>query len=338
MAQKHHHPYGFGLADHTGIPTVLVSVTKRVQAGETTMTRRIAGVLAPVVTPFHTDYRPNAELFIRHCQWLINNGVGLAVFGTNSEATSLTVEERMELLEALVAAGIDPERMMPGTGCCAFTDTVRLTAHAVQLGCAGVLMLPPFYYKNVTDEGLYRAYAEVIERVGDERLRVYLYHFPQMSQTPISQTLIERLLKAYPKQVAGTKDSSGDWSNTQATLDNFAGEGFDVFPGSETFLLRGLRHGGKGCISATANVNPAAMHALYADWESADADTRQAGLDAVRTLFQGYPMIAAMKCAIAHGRGEPGWRTVRPPLVELEASQASALLANLAAAGFTLDS
>ena len=147
----------------------------------------------------------------------------------------------MELLEKLVEAGVDPSRMMPGTGCCALTDSVRLTAHAVKLGCAGALMLPPFYYKGVSDEGLFRNYAEIVERVGDARLQIYLYHIPQVSQVPISLKLIERLLKAYPKNIAGTKDSSGDWNNTKATLDAFAKDGFDVFPGSETFLLAGLR-------------------------------------------------------------------------------------------------
>ena len=183
------------------------------------MTQRITGVLSPVVTPFKADYSPDTERFVRQCKWLVANNVGLAVFGTNSEANSLAAGERMDLLEKLVAAGVDPARMMPGTGCCALTDSVRLTAHAVKLGCAGALMLPPFYYKGVSDEGLYRNYAEIVERVGDARLQIYLYHIPQVSQVPISLKLIERLLKAYPKNIAGTKDSSGDWSNTKATLD-----------------------------------------------------------------------------------------------------------------------
>ena len=300
------------------------------------MTQRITGVLSPVVTPFKADYSPDTERFVRQCKWLVANNVGLAVFGTNSEANSLAAGERMELLEKLVEAGVDPARMMPGTGCCALTDSVRLTAHAVKLGCAGTLMLPPFYYKGVSDEGLYRNYAEIVERVGDARLQIYLYHIPQVSQVPISLNLIERLLKAYPKNIAGTKDSSGDWNNTKATLDNFAKDGFDVFPGSETFLLAGMRNGGKGCISATANVNPVAIHNLYANWRSADADKLQAGLDQVRGVFQKYPMIPAMKRAIAHWSGHPGWATVRPPLVEVNAEQATALIAELKQAGFSM--
>ena len=300
------------------------------------MAQRITGVLSPVVTPFKADLSPDTERFVRQCRWLVANNVGLAVFGTNSEANSLAVGERMELLEKLVEAGVAPARMMPGTGCCALTDSVRLTAHAVKLGCAGALMLPPFYYKGVSDEGLYRNYAEIVERVGDARLQIYLYHIPQVSQVPISLKLIERLLKAYPRNIAGTKDSSGDWNNTKATLDAFAKDGFDVFPGSETFLLAGLRNGGKGCISATANVNPAAIHKLYAEWKSADADKQQQDLDRIRSIFQKYPMIPAMKRAIARWSGHAAWATVRPPLVELGEEQAVALIAELEQCGFSM--
>jgi 4-hydroxy-tetrahydrodipicolinate synthase len=300
------------------------------------MTPRASGVLAPVVTPFRPDLSPDAGRFARHCRWLLDSGVGLAVFGTNSEANSLGVDERIDLLEALVAAGVDPGRMMPGTGTCALADTVKLTAHAVKAGCAGVLMLPPFYYKGVTDEGLFRSYAEVIERVGDARLRVYLYHIPPVSQVPLSLALIGRLLKAYPQAIAGVKDSSGDWNNTKAMIDAFAAQGFDVFAGSETFLLANLRHGGKGCISATANVNPVAIHALYAHWRDADADARQQRLDAVRATFQKRPMIAAMKAAIAHWSGDAAWKTVRPPLVDLADSESAALVGELQAIGFAM--
>ncbi len=217
---------------------------------------RICGVLSPVVTPFDSELRPDRERFVRHCRWLIDQGVGLAVFGTNSEANSMSVAEKIALLDALIDAGLPPARMMPGTGCCAFTDSVELTRHALRRRCAGVLMLPPFYYKGVPDNGLFRSYAEIIERVGESDLRIYLYHIPPVSQVPISLALIERLLQAYPGTIAGIKDSSGDWSNTQAMLERFQPREFDVFAGSETFLLATLRGGGAGCITATGNVNP----------------------------------------------------------------------------------
>ena len=139
------------------------------------MSERIRGVLAPVVTPFKADFSPDRDRFIRHCQWLVSQNCGLAPFGTTSEANSMSADERMSLLDALVAAGVDPLRMMPGSGCCSITETVALTSHAVKHGCAGVLMLPPFYYKDVGEEGLYRYFSEVVQRIGDARLRIYLY-------------------------------------------------------------------------------------------------------------------------------------------------------------------
>jgi 4-hydroxy-tetrahydrodipicolinate synthase len=297
---------------------------------------RIRGVLAPVVTPFGADGAPDAERLVRHCQWLVGQNVGLAVFGTNSEANSMSLDERLDLLERLVAAGVPPARMMPGTGCCAVADTARLTARAVRLGCAGVLMLPPFYYKGVSDEGLYRSYASVIEKVGDARLRIYLYHIPPVAQVGISLALIERLLNAYPGTVAGIKDSSGDWSNTKAMLDQFGGRGFDVFVGSESFLLANMRSGGVGCISATANVNPGPIDRLFREWQSPVAEQLQKELDATRAIFQKHPMIAALKCAIARWSNDPAWARVRPPLVELDAAAADMLVAVLKATGFDM--
>src|SRR5438876_6400954 len=220
------------------------------------MSERIWGVLAPVVTPLKADLAPDRERFIRHCQWLLSQNCRLAPFGTTSEANSMSTEERISLLEALLAAGIDPSRMMPGTGCCSIAETVELTAHAVKHGCAGVLMLPPFYYKDVSEEGLYRYFSEVVQRVGDALLRIYLYHIPPVAIVGITPKLVERLLKAYPTAIAGMKDSSGDWNNTKTFLDAFAETAsaariFDVFVGSETFLLANMRNGGAGTISAT---------------------------------------------------------------------------------------
>ncbi len=302
--------------------------------------QRIRGVLAPVVTPFKADLSPDRQRFIRHCQWLLSQNCGLAVFGTNSEANSMSAEERSTLLDALVAAGIDPSRIMPGTGCCSITKTVELTAHAVKHGCAGVLMLPPFYYKDVSEEGLYRYFSEVVQRVRDTRLKIYLYHIPPVAIVGITAKLVERLLKSYPNAIAGMKDSSGDWKNTKTFLDAFARNGFDVFVGSESFLLANMRNGGVGTITATANVNPAAIHKLYREWNTADdADQQQAKLNVVRQVFSSrkFPsMIAALKQAIAIYANDPEWTRVRPPLVELTIEQAKLLAADLKAIGFTM--
>ena len=265
------------------------------------------------------------------------------MFGTNSEANSMAAEERSTLLDAVVAAGIDPSRMMPGTGCCSIAETVELTTHAVRHGCAGVLMLPPFYYKDLSEEGLYRYFSEVVQRVGDTRLKIYLYHIPPVAIVGITPKLVERLLKAYPNAIAGMKDSSGDWNNTKTFLDAFAENGFDVFVGSESFLLANMRNGGVGTISATANVNPAAIHKLYRQWNTAgdadNADQQQSKLNAVREVFSSrkFPStIAALKQAIAIYRNDPEWSRVRPPLVELTKEQAKLLAAELKAIGFAM--
>jgi len=299
--------------------------------------RRIEGVLAPVVTPFRPDFAPDPERFVRHCRWLMKGGcAGLAVFGTNSEANSMSVEEKLELLEALVKNGIPAAALMPGTGHCALSDSVTMTREAVRMGCGGVLMLPPFYYKGVSDEGLFRNFSEVIERVGDERLRLYLYHIPPVSNVPITLALIERLLTRYPGIAAGVKDSSGDWLNTRAMLDRFKDRGFDVFAGSEVFLLDNMRGGGKGCITATGNVNPGAIDRVFRNWRGADADKLQAGITATRKIVQKVPMIPALKAIVAHFGNDPQWRTVRPPLVELSADEERSLITDLKAAGFAM--
>src|SRR6476646_477680 len=305
--------------------------------------QRIRGVLAPVVTPFKADLSPDRERFIRHCQWLLSQNCGLAPFGTTSEANSMSTSERISLLDALIAGGIDPSCMMPGTGCCSITETVDLTAHAIRHGCAGVLMLPPFYYKSVSEEGLYRYFSEVVQRLGDARLRIYLYHIPPVAIVGVSVKLFERLLKAYPTAIAGMKDSSGDWNKTKTFLDAFAVRAgraissFDVFVGSESFLLANMRNGGVGTISATANVNPAAIHKLYKQWNTAaDADQQQAKLNVVREVFSSskfLSMIAALKQAIAIHENDPEWARVRPPLVELTLEQGELRAADLKAIG-----
>src|SRR2546423_9069518 len=209
---------------------------------------RIRGVLAPVVTPFRADGSPDKERFIAHCQWLLAQNCGLAVFGTTSEANSLAFEERSTLLDGLVATGVDMSRLIVGTGCCSLTETVKLTSQAVRHGCAGVLMLPPFYYKGVSEDGLYRYFSVIVQRVGDERLKIYLYHIPPVAVVGITADLVERLPDSYPNTIAGMKDSSGDWNNTKIFLDTFAKTGFDVFVGSESFLLANMRNGGAGTI------------------------------------------------------------------------------------------
>jgi 4-hydroxy-tetrahydrodipicolinate synthase len=303
---------------------------------------RIKGVLSPVVTPFKRDLSPDTARFIAHCKWLLSQDCGLAVFGTNSEANSMSADERMALLDAAIAGGVPTTRMMPGTGACSINEAAKVSAHATKQGVAGVLMLPPFYYKTVSEEGLYLYFSEVVQRVGDTRLKIYLYHIPPIAVVGITTRLVERLLKAYPNAIAGMKDSSGDWNNTKTFLDAFAESarpartGFEVFVGSESFLLANMRNGGAGTISATANVNTAAIHELYTEASAVSADVdlepQQARLNVVRNVFSSrkFPsMIAALKQAIAIYANDAEWARVRPPLVELTTAQAKLLAAEL---------
>jgi 4-hydroxy-tetrahydrodipicolinate synthase len=299
--------------------------------------RRFSGVIAPVLTPFGDDNNPDSRRFVDHAHWLMQEGcTGLAPFGTTSEANSLGLDERMELLEELVDDGIDPARLMPGTGTCSLADTIMLTRHAMDLGCGGVLMLPPFYYKGPSEDGLFRFFAEAIGAVDSDKLRVYLYHIPPVAQVGFSLGLIGRLVKEFPNVVAGLKDSSGDWSNTAAILAAYPQ--LEIFPGSEVFLLDGLKAGGAGCISATCNVSAGAIRNVYDNWQTPDAERLQAGITALRKAIQAYPMIPALKALIAHYRGDPGWAKVRAPFTELPAAEADKAIRTLADAhGFKLD-
>jgi 4-hydroxy-tetrahydrodipicolinate synthase len=289
---------------------------------------RLSGVFSPVVTPFKADLTPDPERYVAHCRWLLRSGCdGLAVFGTNSEANSLTLAERMELLEALAEGGVEVGRLMPGTGCCSIMDSVTLTRHAVSLGCGGVLMLPPFYYKGVSDEGIYRSIAEVAERCADDRLRIYLYHIPPVAQVGFSHEVVGRLLKDCPGIVVGMKDSCGDWAHTRSMIESFPG--FDVFSGNELNLVDNLNCGGVGCITATANVRPGPIGELYARWQEPDAADRQEAINATRVTISKFPVIPALKALIGHYSGEPGWRRMRPPLVALTDEQVIALVESL---------
>ncbi|MEZ4664959.1 MAG: dihydrodipicolinate synthase family protein [Caldilineaceae bacterium] len=288
----------------------------------------LRGVFAPTLTPVHADLSPDAERFVAHSQWLLEDGChGLCPFGTTSEANSFSVGERIDLLDRLIDADVSPSVLMPGTGCAALTDSVALTQHAVQAGCAGVLLLPPFYYKGVPDEGIFRAIAEVIERVGDGRLRVYLYHIPPVAQVGFNLKLIERLITAYPQTVVGIKDSSGDWNNLKSILTTFPG--FGTFSGSERFVLETLRLGGAGAINAVANVIAGRLRKLYDNWQSDEAAALQEDVLVIAKARGEYAPIPVLKQIKARMTADPAWLTLRPPLVQLSDAEAGPLLEKL---------
>jgi 4-hydroxy-tetrahydrodipicolinate synthase len=293
------------------------------------------GVLVPVLTPFTASGEPDADRFAAFCRWLLDQGAnGLAIFGTTSEANSMSPAERMGLLDRLIEAGIPGDKLMPGTGACAVSDAAQLVRHALGHGCGGVLMLPPFYYKPVDDDGIFAFISNVVDRAGSSALRAYLYHIPPVAVVGYSLDLVGRLIAAYPQTIVGLKDSSGDWSNTAALLDRYPG--FAVFPGSEVFLLDALRRGGAGCITATGNINVRGIARLYANWRGSRADALQAEVTTVRKTMQAYPMVPALKRVVAHFHNDPAWAAVRPPLVPLDAARSSALIADLAKIGFSL--
>jgi 4-hydroxy-tetrahydrodipicolinate synthase len=230
----------------------------------------------------------------------------------------MSVAERIEALDALIDAGIAPSRLIPGTGCAALTDTIALTRHAVERGVQGTLTLPPFYYKPISDDGHFAAYAHVIEAVGSDRLRLYLYHIPQMSGVPITLSVIERLLKAYPHSIAGLKDSSGDWNNTAAVIAAFPQ--LATYSASEALLARNVAAGGAGCISASANVNVRGIMALIRGLGTAEEAALLEQVGTIRKILEGIPLIPGIKAAIAKRLNDPAYAIVRPPFVPLPAS------------------
>ena len=270
----------------------------------------------PAITPFAADLSVDHARLVAHGKALIAAGAhGLAPFGTTSEANSLSVAERMAALEALVEGGIAPGVLIPGTGCCAAPDSITLSAHATRLGCKGVLMLPPFYYKGVSDDGIFAAFAQVIEAVGSTRLGVYLYHIPQMSGVAIPLAVIERLLLAYPGTIRGLKDSSGKWEYSRDVIVNFPE--IATYTASEAMIPDNARTGGAGCISASANVNPAGIRRLI---DALGTEHEPAALEqvcALRSLFEALPLIPAIKAAVAARTGDPEYARLRPPFVPL---------------------
>jgi len=276
-------------------------------------------LFVPAITPFLPDMSVDLDRFVGHSRLLLADGAdGLACFGTTSEANSMSVAERIDALDALLEAGIPAARLIPGTGCAALPDTIALTRHAVTRGVLGTLTLPPFYYKPISDDGHFAAYAHVIEAVGSDRLRMYLYHIPQMSGVAITLPVIERLLRAYPQTIAGLKDSSGNWDNTAAVIAAFPE--IESYSASESLLVRNVAAGGAGCISASANVNVAGIMALIRALGTAEEAGLLDRVTEIRKIFESIPLIPAIKATIAHRLRDPGYAIVRPPFVALAAS------------------
>ena len=287
-----------------------------------------AGVFCAAVSPVHADLTPDHDALAAHCRALLEEGCdGVALLGTTGEANSFSAAERRAMLEAVVASGIAPDRLLPGTGVASFMETVELTRHALSLGVSTIVMLPPFYYKGISDDGLFAAYAEIAERVGDPRLRVVLYHIPQFSAVPITVPVIARLRDRFPGVFVGLKDSSGDLNNMIALVEAFPG--FAVLAGADPLMLPLLRQGGAGCITATSNLVAGDLAFIYrnhADPAQAEAvEAAQARVVAVRNQVSRFAQIASIKALLARRTGHAGWSNLRPPLLPLTAAEAAAL-------------
>ena len=293
------------------------------------------GVFTANLTPLKSDLSVDHDALITHCKWLLSQGGnGIALLGTTGEANSFTMGERIEMIDKIVECGIPGNKLLVGTGCCAYGDTIRLTKHAVERGAGGILMLPPFYYKQVDDTGLAKYFDLVINGVNDKRLKIYLYHFPKMSAVPFSTPFVKYLIREYPGTVVGMKDSSGDWNHTEEILREFPG--FKVYAGTEKLLLRTLRKGGAGCISATANATISMAAQLFQNWHSDRADTLQDRLTKVRTAFDGYPFTSALKQMFFKCSNNPIWLNVRPPNSLVDAEGIEILADKLKALDFSI--
>ncbi|MBV9248693.1 MAG: dihydrodipicolinate synthase family protein [Acetobacteraceae bacterium] len=292
------------------------------------MKLQITGVFCASVTPVTADLAPDHVAFVAHCRRLLDQGCdGIALLGTTGEANSFSATERKALLEAAVEGGIAPERLLPGTGVAAWTETVELTKHALSLGVTRVVMLPPFYYKGISDDALFATYAAIVERIGDPRLRVVLYHIPQFSAVPITFPVIERLRARYPSTFVGIKDSSGDFANMTAMVERFPG--LAVLAGADPLMLPLLRKGGAGCITAAANLVASDLAFIYrhhADPVRAqEVEAAQARVVAARERVSQFAQIASIKTLTARSTGHADWCNVRPPLLPLNAAEAAQL-------------
>lgn len=283
---------------------------------------------AALVTPVDAEGKVQARKFAGHGRWVLRHGCdGLVVFGTTGEAASFSPDARSAALDALIDAGVPPETVMVGTGCCSVAETVRLSRHAVDVGCHGVLVHPPFFFKKPSEGGVFDFYARVIDDLGRDDAKIYLYHFPEVTAVPVTVSLIERLLNAFSPAIAGIKDSSGSFDNMKALIARFPE--LAVFSGDDHLLWPLLEAGGAGAITATANLTPNLLRDVADGWRS-DSPAAQAAQAILVGLWEDtllkFPVSEAVKELIAELSGDPDWRTLCPPLEPLPPSRRRQLL------------
>jgi 4-hydroxy-tetrahydrodipicolinate synthase len=282
----------------------------------------LSGVIAAVATPIEESGAPDLKRAVNLARYLLDNGCdGLNVLGTTGEATSFSLDERKAVMNAYKANGLPLHRLMVGTGAAAVSDAVALTRHAAELGFAGALVLPPFYYKGVPDDGLV-AYIDTLAKATERKpIPIYLYHFPTMSGLPWHVTLIKQLLESFPTRIVGLKDSSGDMAFAHAAA--AVSSDFAVFPSTEACLIEARSGSFAGCISATANLNADLCARV---WDHGDIAALDAAV-AIRKLFDGKPLVSGVKALLAHIHGDPGLARVKPPLAPFSAADRATVIA-----------
>jgi 4-hydroxy-tetrahydrodipicolinate synthase len=296
--------------------------------------RRLSGIFAATATPLKPDLLIDEAKLVEHCRWLLGEGGcdGVNLLGTTGEATSFSVGQRIGAMRAVAEAGLPMDRFMVGTGAAAMEDAVALTKIARELGFAGALLLPPFYYKNIKDEALEAYVATVMERAcGGGDLGLYLYHIPQFSGVPYPVPLVARLAERFPDHLAGIKDSSGDLANSKALADGIPS--IAVFPGAETILAQSPQTKFAGCISATTNINGALVSKGWKAQDTAEGARLMQSASAIRAALSEIAVIPAVKWTLAELRDDQEWRRVHPPLSGLTESEWASLRAKLAANG-----
>lgn len=283
---------------------------------------KLRGVIAAIATPLDDNGAPDAGHFARLARHLLENGCdGLNVLGTTGEATSFSVDERIALMRAVARFDLDLTRMMVGTGAAALPDAVRLTREAADLGFAGALVLPPFYYKGIQapEAGIVEVFKALGEAVAEHTMPLYLYNFPAMTGIAYTPALVEALVQTLPGRIAGLKDSSGDlaYAREIAALD----PALSVFPSNEATLTEARAGAFAGCISATANLNADLCARAF---HHGDAGA-QAKANKIRALFDGKALVAGVKAVLAHVHGDPSLAAVRPPMMAATAGEAASL-------------
>ena len=275
-------------------------------------------LVVAITTPVTRDYRPDLGRIVARAKMLLNQGCdGIALFGTTGEGAEFSVADRIATLDGMIAAGIDPDRIIASTGALALPDIVALSSHALGCGTHGILLMPPCLYRGgITDDGTFRFYATVIERVAMPDMRLLLYHFPDICGAPVTPQVVRRLDERYPGQIAGVKDSGGDIDFTQDLIRRFSH--LSIFTGSEIHLSDVLATGARGTICGLANVMPRLIRAMMDLPTAFDRREILPYLNSGDTILSRRPFIPSIKAVIAEIMDDSDWRRVLPPMSELE--------------------